>query len=83
MTPDIYIRDIDFQQSVENHTLSQLTKKSQLRDGGLTNVSTSKVIVGSIHDVAEGRWSRCIDNESGAAGQERAGQKQSSLDSSL
>jgi hypothetical protein len=54
MTPDIYIDDIDFQQSVENHTLSQLTKKSQLRDCGLTTAPISKVIVGCIHGAAEG-----------------------------
>lgn len=54
MTPDIYVDAIDFQQSVENNTLSQLTKKSQVRDCGLTTVATSKVIVGCIHGADDG-----------------------------
>ena len=82
MTPYIYFPDIDFQQSVQSKTLLQLTKKSQLRDRGLTTVPMWKVIVGCIHGAADGKLSRCIDNENGAAGQERARQKQSSLDCS-
>jgi hypothetical protein len=54
MTLPTYVADIDFQQSVQSKTLSQLTKKSQLRDCGLTTVAISKVIVGYIHGAAEG-----------------------------
>ena len=53
MIMQIYVADIDFQQSFQIKTLSQLTKKSQLRDYGLTTGATSKVIVGNIHDGAE------------------------------
>jgi hypothetical protein len=52
MTIEIYAADIDFQQSIQIKTLSQLTKKSQLRDYGLTTALISKAIVGSIHDSA-------------------------------
>ena len=45
MTPDIYIDDIDFQQRFENQTLSQLTKKSQLRYARLTTREYRKFIV--------------------------------------
>jgi hypothetical protein len=68
MTPYVYFSDIDFQQSVQSKTLLQLTKKSQLRDCGLTTPSMVKVIVGCIHGAADGRLSRCIDKENGAAG---------------